>query len=61
MEDETVEQFKERRKNSLDHLINFKGLEKTPQKFNKQRRMTSQEAKNKSGWRRGLALGGSIR
>lgn len=60
METETVEEFKKKRKKSLDDLINFKPTKKVAGNY-QQRRMTSQEAKGKSGWRRGLALGGSIK
>ena len=60
MEDETPEEFKAKLKKSNDDVIYFKPSQKVSGHYN-QRKMTSQEAKGKSGWRRGLTLGGSIK
>ena len=61
MEDETVEEFRKKLKESWDKLINFQEQPQPEVKQKKQRPMTSAEARAKSGWRRGLELGGSIR
>ena len=58
---ETVEDFRNKLKQSWDELIYFQKKPQTEPKQKKQRPMTSAEARGKSGWRRGLTLGGSIR
>jgi hypothetical protein len=60
MEDETVEEFRKKLKESRDKVINFQKQPEPEVKQKKQRHMTSAEARAKSGWRRGLELGGSI-
>ena len=60
-DNETVEEFKEKLKESWDKVINFQEQPQKEVKQKKQRPMTSAEARAKSGWRRGLELGGSIR
>lgn len=62
MEDnETIEDFRNKLRDSWDKLINFQKQPQPEIKQKKQRPMTSEEARAKSGWRRGLGLGGSIR
>ena len=61
MEDETVEEFRKKLKESWDKVINFQKQPEPEVKKKKQRPMTPEEARAKSGWRRGLTLGGSIR
>lgn len=60
-DNETVEEFKKKLKESWDKVINFQKQPEPEVKQKKQRPMTSTEARAKSGWRRGLTLGGSIR
>lgn len=56
VDDESVEDFKNKLEDSLDKLINFQKKPEPEVKQKKQRPMTSAEVRAKSGWRRGLTL-----